>query len=211
MSFNPPFQKVLLYHPDGTPALGVVNDVDVAATKRLQVETAFKPGVVLQVSEGAATDDPTAEVKERLENGGSDDMSVDGTTPVEFTVDADPTDDIKLASLRLVMVANTIKIGDNDFGPLAGLTNGVKVEVRSNSVTTQIALAKLTTDFLDFHGPSVIPFDRSGSEDLMVVQHNFGGTKLKAGTGDFVKVTIQDDLSSSQVRAFFGSVAGVKV
>lgn len=190
------------------------NSIDSAldgTLRRLLVQANFKPGEVLQVSDGAAAEDPAAEVKERLLNGGSDDMSIDGSTPVSFVVNADGSDDIRLASLRLVMVADEIKMEPDDFGPIDDLLNGVKVEVRSNSVTTQIALVKKTTDFLDFHGPSTQPFDRSGNKDLMIVQHNFGGSKLVAGSGDFVKVTIQDDLSDNKIKSFFGSVAGVKV
>ena len=206
--------RIRLVNSANTKIVTVIDDATEATNKRLLVEADFKPGIYIGTQEGSTVENPAAEVKQNLEDsGGSSDLGVDGSgTPVEFTFDADPTDDIRLASLRFVLICNTIRTDVGSFGPLnSALTNGVKVEVRSNSVTTQIALLKETVHFLGFHGPSSQPFDRSGSYDQMIIQHSFGGTKLFAGTGDFVKVTVQDDLSSNQFEYFFVSVAGQKV
>jgi hypothetical protein len=176
---------------------------------RALIQATIAPGQTINI--GASISDPALGVRDRLKNSGSDNMLVDGSsTSVEFSIGADQSNDIKLYSLRFVMVANQIR-EDNCFGPISGLTNGVKVEVRSNSVTTQIALLKYTVDFFDFHGPIPEIVERGGPDDVLIVQSNFGGVKLVADSGDFVKVTIQDDLTSNNFKWFFASVVGMKV
>lgn len=206
--------RVRLINSANTKIVTVIDDATESTNKRLLVEADFKPGIYIGTQEGSVVENPAAEVRQNLKDGGSsDDLAVNGSsTAVEFSIGADATDDIRLASLRFVMIANQIRTDQGSFGPLtSALTNGLKVEVRSNSVTTEIYLLKETVHFLGFHGPSSQPFDRSGPYDQMIVQHSFGGTKLIAGSGDFVKVTVQDDLSSSQFEFFFASVSGQKV
>jgi hypothetical protein len=167
----------ILYDENGN-ALEVVDG-------RLQVDT---PGSVTNWAQA---------VNERLtDSGGSPDMVVDGSgTPVSFTFDADPTDDLALLVLRIVFVPNVIKFKASTFGALSALTNGVEVSVTSSGVKTVLGVIKLSEDFL-FLGDAAIETGLS-ENDLLVLAVQFGGlVRLVAGSGDKVEIVIRDDVVS---------------
>jgi hypothetical protein len=96
MSFEGrPQQNIILFDDAGNP-VAVVQD---GSIYRLAVD------VKGTVSVGAPAD-YVAQVIEFLKDGSSEDMVVDGDpTPVDFVLNADPTQDIVLTEVRLVMTS----------------------------------------------------------------------------------------------------------
>jgi hypothetical protein len=199
-----------LYDKDGNP-IATVSGITVTDTVQLAVQATIAPGQ--SVSTTSTPGDLSLVVLDTVKNGGSEDLAVNGSlTPVEFVFNADATNDISLNEVRFVLVANTVKIDGASFGPSSTLPNGVLLEIRSDSNTTSVATVKKTEDFLSSYSPGGTTLDRSGSTDLIVAGFYFGGAaKLKAGTGDFVKVTIRDDLSAGTYKHLTCTVHGTKV
>lgn len=134
-------------------------------------------------------------------SGGSDDLLVDGsTTPVVFTYDADPTHDISILEVKFVLVSNSVTFGSDYFGATSGpLTNGLLVEVTSNSNTGTVHELHQNEDFVHFASPGGFEWVVS-SKDMMSADWLVGGgLKLYAGTGDNIKVTVRDDIDSAGV------------
>ncbi len=175
--------------------VSVIDDTTDANVKRLQTETALKPGSQISVIEGAAV--ATDAVIDFLENGGSEDMVVDGsTTPVEFSFTADPSDDITVNEIRIVFVADTINWGA--FGKGGGvLTNGIELQVQLDGAASPTTLFEIfrNEDFMRMNNPYT---EFNGSDDLISASLAFGGIeKLTAGSSDFIKVIIKDNLTSA--------------
>lgn len=132
-------------------------------------------------------------------NSGSDSLLVNGaTTPVVFTYPAHSTDDISLQEIKFVMAANGITFGTNYFGGIAGpLANGLLVEITAGGNTGTVYNLKQNESFQFFASAGGFEWVVS-SKDLLAATYNIGGGfKLRAGTGDNVKVTVRDNLSSA--------------
>ena len=148
------------------------------------------------------------------DSAGSSDMTVDGsTTAVEFSIDADPEEDVYVKFI-------SVNIGDggspalNKFGALSALTNGVEwcwvtqdlgntvleASIKTNLEFIRIAPATAgvgdsTTAFLaDTRG--------GGTEknylpqiDLQLLFGGEWGLRLRKGTTDKMVFKVQDDLS----------------
>ena len=151
------------------------------------------------------------------ESGGSGDLNVDGSsTPVVFTVDADPTKDLQIAALTMAYSINSIMEFDGEsFGSDSGgaLTNGVEVSAvveGGNAIT--LGLVKLNEDLLRFAYPSAPMLSFTGDADIIVVTVFLGNVHLKAGTADKVQVKVQDDLTTGalDIAYFRATVHGVK-
>jgi hypothetical protein len=182
------------------------------STRRLAVAASLKPGTSIDIG-GPSPSDLTTLVRARLEDSGSStDLRVDGSsTPVAFTYNAHATKETFLYELRFVMAASTIKIDGNSFGPIPTLSNGLKFEVRSSDTTTELMLATVTEEFLALSNPNIF-LDRTGATDVLAFSYTFGGAAiLHDGSGDFVKVTIQDDLTSTQFKFFEATLSAVEV
>lgn len=155
----------------------------------------------IRVASVSEASDPTKRVFAALEDSGGDqNMYVDGSgTPVEYSFDADSTDDIYVTKIRVVINAADIQFkdgsGSGTFHKIDAITNGLKLEVRSNSTTVELANFKRDEDFLAFGGNDII--DQTDTSDLLTATYESSGVVLKAGTGDFVKVTVRDDLENA--------------
>lgn len=133
-------------------------------------------------------------------NAGSESLLVNGaTTPVVFTYPSHADHDISLQEIKFVLSANGITFGTNYFGGIAGpLTNGLLVEITAgDGFTGTVYNLKQNESFVNFASPGGFEWVVS-SKDLMASTYNIGGGfKLKAGTGDNVKVTVRDNLTSA--------------
>ena len=138
----------------------------------------------------------TATLIEFVKNGGSEDLRVDGGTPVTFVLNADPTLDIVLTNIVFCMSTSSVDLDGDSFASGNALTTGVKCQATVNDgVVVNIALFKLNEDFRRLLGASLA---QGGVNDNMTGTITFGGRMvLKAGTSDKVEVTVQDDLTNA--------------
>jgi hypothetical protein len=156
--------------------------------------------------------DPSKMVAQTLKDGANEDLRVDGSvTPAEFEYGSDPTEDIALLELRFVMSADAIYFEGDKFGPINALVNGVKIIVRSNSEMTILHTLKINEHFLSMINPASLFRETTGSADAMAAAINFGGlVKLKADNADYIKVVIQDDLTSVKFKYFTSTLWAYK-
>lgn len=149
----------------------------------------------------ASPPSPTSIKNAFVENGGSSDLLVDGsTTAVVFTFQAHGTCDTSIQEIKFVMASNAITFGSDKFGAMLGpLSNGLLIEITANAVSGTIATLYQNEDFVNFASPGGFDWVVS-SKDLMASTLAIGGgLNLEAGTGDNVKVSVRDDLTSAGV------------
>jgi hypothetical protein len=136
-----------------------------------------------------------------VKNGGAESLLVDGSgTARVFSYNAHATQDVSLQEIKFVMVSNSVTFGSNAFGSAAGpLVNGLLVEVVAGGVAGTIQNLKQNESFIYFSPPGGFEWVVS-SKDMMSSTYLIGGgLKLKAGTGDMVRVTVRDNIVSAAV------------
>lgn len=205
MSIDSPV--VIIYGSDGNP-VGITYD---GTTYRLQVDTALSPGTSMLLGRTIPSN-PSLIVASKLLNSGLSNLLVDGSSSaITFKYSADASKDIRLSEIRLVLVACELDFVGNHFGNITTLTNGVKIEVKSNGVLTTLATLNVNEDFLSFHSPTSIVINESGPKDVIAAGYLLGGAVvLKAGTDDYLGIVIQDDLTSSSFAYFQATGYGIK-
>jgi len=148
------------------------------------------------------------------ENGGDANLCVDGSsTPVIFTYDADPTDNIALFGLRFLGSAADFVMEGSKFGNKGALTNGLLVEAKTGGAASFVTLAtiKYNEQFFEF-GSYCATKIYALSRDLLVAELVLcGSTLLNGGSSDQIKVTVQDNLTAQNVYRLSLMVYGVKV
>lgn len=138
-------------------------------------------------------------------NGGSNDLNVNGSlvSPVEFLIPADVSGDLLVDSLAFTAFSGGIKI-DKFLSQNSELANGIIVEIKSQDSVFQFEPIKntLNFDFLFAGGParSFNLIFASGNDSLVAVYGPSNPFIIKKqgtfGTDDYIKVIIQDNLSS---------------
>ena len=214
----------ILYNPAGTDPIGVILDGAVyrlEAAAKVAVDNdgglhhlkSLDDGTIAVINSSYPVADPTRIVGGFVTAPGDViDLNVDGsTTPVVFSFDSDPTKDITLLSIDFVMVASSMKFGGNGFGPLnSALTNGVGVDLKIDGVEASFTVLQTTEDFLHFSSPGGFEYIVS-SVDVMSSAYIIGGAmRLHAGAVDYLKITINDNLSSALIQYFRCRVRAVK-
>ena len=173
-----------------------IDSVDDGGVRRLRVNVA---GSVSIASPGGGG----RNVSDFLKNGSSENLLVDGSgTPVTFDFNADPTDDIIITELRLVMAAGTIAW--SGLGKSASpLPNGLLLEGIVNNGAS-VTFTNLTRNLDIIRLPvagSGGAFANFGAQDADALAASFNltgqNTKLIAGSGDRIRATVRDDLSSN--------------
>lgn len=132
-------------------------------------------------------------------NGTESSLLANGSvTPIEYIYTADGTYDISLQEIKFTMAANGITFGTGYFGGVGGpLTNGLLVQVISDGATVELYNLVRNESFVNFASPGGFEWVVS-SKDMMTSNYLIGGgLKLHHGTGDRVKVTVRDNLSSA--------------
>ena len=147
----------------------------------------------------AVANNPSAIQHRFLENGGSADLLVEGSVEasVDFTVSADAQKDMSVFSIGFVLVTSAIKFGENKFGNRNSLSNGMKISIRSGSGdNVDLFTLRRNEDFLhyaSFGGAGVV----IASKDILHAEFQIGGmVKLVANSSDYLKISVQDDLTS---------------
>lgn len=151
---------------------------------------------------------------DNFKNAGSKLMNINGSvTPQVFSY-APSSDEITALNELTVVLTDEGTSPLGVFGSLgAALTNGIKIEVVLNGVTTQISLIKDNADlasrftFSQFGNGSVLSILGLGtaqgfgnSNDVFVGSLQLPEPLVLVGsTGDQVKITIQDNISAIDV------------
>jgi hypothetical protein len=143
----------------------------------------------------------------RLRNGGSDSMAVNGSvTPVNFDWAPASGETWYIETIGLFLQDNGTTLPTN-FGSISGgLTNGVDVIIRSNGVEYTFTNLKTNIDLaMCFRDNYYVP-GTSGlfeSADIVCSETLFKQpVKLSEATGDFVRFRIRDNLTGlDQFRA----------
>jgi len=109
-------------------------------------------------------------------------------------------------------VSKDIRNEGSYFAHINTLANGVKFEVSSDEVVTEMANFRLTEHFIEKTPMAGFKIDRTGKYDHMVATFSFGrAVRLYGGKNDWVKITIRDDLTHSKFKYFACTVTGVEV
>lgn len=172
----------------------------------------------LQISTSVTPTNLSNIVNTFLVNGASSpDLLVNGSsTPVLFNFNAHSTLDTFIVNLKFIAVATDIQIqGTRFLDKTSALTNGILVQVRSNSNTVDLHNIQISEDFLTFSGGfggNTGDFlDQTDSNDVMTSTFSFGsGVKLVAGSGDFIRVTIRDNVTDAGNKYLRALVKGYR-
>lgn len=144
--------------------------------------------------------------------GGVDDsdLRVDGSvTPVDFTFNADPTKDILVNEISVVMVANSIASGANSFAGLTRLTNGLHYYYYDGASELSIDSIHQNEDFMHFSSPGGYGFWALSKDQVLAESFLNGSIILRAGTTDKIILRVADDLDSG-INYLKSQVKGVK-
>lgn len=185
-----------------------------AISSRLDIDGNYRLYTTLQketvsVSFGGVPSSAADIVIERLMDGGSADMLVDGSvTAVDFTY-SPSSGKVGLDELRFFLAADNVNFDGASFGPISALTNGVLLSVVINSTTTDIATLSQNEDFGLVGSPRTIFYQNSGPNDSLALGVNLSGLVLDSATSDQVRVRIRDDLTNVKFKFFESEVQGV--
>lgn len=159
----------------------------------------------------AGEGDVTGRIVEFAEDGASSrDLRVDGSiTPVDFTIAPSPTSERFFTSLRFEALGSGIQF-TKFLSKNSELANGVELTVRSNNAEITFPLITATEDFASYFSRGTSNFDLydvSGTDYFRATLEFAAPFQLyKQGTfatDDFIRVRIQDDLSSGLDRFQF--------
>lgn len=137
------------------------------------------------------------------------DLRVDGSsTPVSFIMNPDPTYDIYINTITLVIVANALTFGSDKFAGLSALTNGVEVSVTTEG--TKKVIFNITKNECFSHMATPGGFDLTiTNKDVIRSTFAFNGAaKLEADSSDKLELIIRDDLSGG-INYFAACAKGV--
>lgn len=160
----------------------------------------------------AGEGDVTGRIIQFAENGGSSNLLVDGSiTPIEFTINANPSKERFFTSLRFEALGNGIQFTNflSQNGALA-IGQGVLVTIRSNDSQISLPEIRTTEDFGSIFSRGASDFDVydvSGTDYFRATLNFAAPFQLyKQGTfatDDFIKITIRANLTSGIVRFRF--------
>lgn len=140
---------------------------------------------------------------EKALNGSSYSMAVDGSsTPVIFEINSIADQDKMVREIRFYGTAAGIKFGQF-LSKNNSLTNGIKVEIKSDDELITLDLIKSTEDFQSVFALGQIGFqffDAAGLDPFLAsFKFETPFPLRKSGTftiNDYIKVTIQDNISA---------------
>ena len=142
-----------------------------------------------------------------LTNGGSEDMTVDGSsTPQVFEQAAEEERVIWVTAVRLLFNGSNMEMDTNDFRRFGDatasntpLTNGVELFITQSGVETALYASAVTRmgDFYDYADDSLnIKNSIDTSSDFLYFDFKFDvPVVLPAGSADRIGVRVQDDLT----------------
>lgn len=145
------------------------------------------------------------------------DLLQDGSgTPIDFDIDASTNTDIFIQTMIFSGQANGIKFG-NFLAKNTTLTTGVGVEIKSDNIVTTFPALKSTEDFknrwaaLSGRGSNFRIDVQAGKDEMLAILTFENPFILKVsgtfgvGNDDYIKVTINDDISTGNSRFDFAA------
>jgi len=177
---------------------------------RLGVDATIAPGQSISLE--PVSSNVSQSFREYCENGGSEDLRVDGSSSaVDFVVNADATDDIRISEIRFLLTITNFRENGSMFGQDPELTNGILLSIRSNSIDKDLINITLSEHFRELFSHSGTTVDRSGNNDVVSAGIYFGGAvSLVGGSSDYVRVRVRDDLTDNEYKYFTCTVTGIK-
>ena len=135
--------------------------------------------------------------------GGSSNLIVNGSvTPVYFDYLADPTQDIALTEIRIIAACQDIAFDGATFGGKPSLPNGLLVQLINVYGTQTVFKIQTNEDFLIFPSPVGTLLNNTGPKDVFAAGFYIGGSILRAGTSDKIRITVRDDLTGGGAAEF---------
>ncbi len=136
---------------------------------------------------------PDLHVGEYLLNGGSNEMAVDGSTPVTFSY-TPPTGFNFLAVRLMTYIEALTAFGSSEFGDLATLANGVQINAAGVGLTNWKDNIDIVSEMYDFNRNAFGKPDK-----LLVARWTFTrdtyGIRILVPDGQSFDAIVQDDLS----------------
>lgn len=132
------------------------------------------------------------------------------STPVNFRIEADPTNVKFINSVTFSSRGNGIKFGQFLSKSGSGLSNGIELSYKSKDVLVTREPLKTTDDILDFHAEDPDNFGlfiQSGGDKIIAILKFRSPIEIRPQSefaiNDFLQIKIQDDLTSgiTQLRA----------
>ena len=200
--------------------MSIVSQIMDGDSRRLKIYDEGQIGVVQHNHPPKGEQAETFPFRQYFENGGSNNMVVNGsTTPVEFSIDADTTGekDIWVKSIN-VYVADTGATLQK-FGNLTALSNGVEFEWASKEsgvitihegIKTNLEWFRLSDQI-----PQIIDLSGSGADAIIVpidLRKIFGtqwGIQLTKGSTDRLTFKVNDALAGITTFNIIGY--GIKI
>lgn len=158
---------------------------------------------------------PANQLRERLKNVSNENMKVDGSSSsVEFTYAPGSNEEKAVYEIQLLITTDTTNCDNSSFLGGSKLTNGCKLEVRSEGTLYTLATFQQTEDLFEVPGLAgsvVAEHDFQGLQDLIQISWPLPGILLQNSESDYVKMTIQDDLTTCIDYLFRATVLGEAV
>lgn len=134
-----------------------------------------------------------------FENGGSNDMAVNGSvTPVVFELAPLPGENWFVERITVIM-RDSGNLGLGDFGSGAALTNGLLIEFSSQGSIINAPVVKTNQDLLDGSDIFNTISQFSGSNILVYLFIFREPIALDGDQGDFIRFTVRDNLTGIQI------------
>ena len=173
----------------GSDEVYAVDVVEEDGLKKLVVKATVTPTITQEL------------LFEKLETlAGSSDLNVNGSgTPVEFSIESDPTKVKVVRELKFSWFDNGVKI-DNFLGQNNALTNGIDVEFTFDGDMTSIFPIKTTSDFNGHFaygdGSRFEVITGSGNDYVTATLSPREPFVLRPGTADKIVVRVNDNISN---------------
>lgn len=189
-----------------------IADTEEAGEHRLQTESRLAPGSSVNIGSSIPSDPANLVIEFLKEPGGSESMLVNGGgTAVNFTYAPAAGESISVSDVLVVFTADDFTFDGGSFGPNAPLTNGVLFQIYADGATTDLFIIHQNEDFLRI--PGRIPvINNTGPKDLLSAAFAFGGLiKLHGDDGDYVRMIVRDNLTSTKFKYFTATLYGAEI
>jgi hypothetical protein len=178
-----------------------VNHTSVTKEESLWVNIAgVSPNVTIPVVIGGISGG--FEIDQKLLNGASNQMAVDGsTTPAEFRLEADPDFDLLVIRIALSALDGSVKI-DKWFSANTALSNGCVLSLKQNNITVIFDTFLNSGDVMEFATEGGAQLENVSASVYVKGSHKLESPYIIRAQGthglnsdDYISMLIKDDLT----------------